>query len=103
PSLKQFADGYMLTERGMDWFGECYAPDGSHYRCSPLRAASLADLPPALIITASLDPIRDQGRAYAAALINAGVPVIYREAKGNIHGFVTLRKAIPSSQGDIGG
>jgi acetyl esterase len=68
-----------------------------------MRAASLAGLPPALVITASLDPIRDQGRAYAAALINAGVPVVYREAQGNVHGFCTLRKGIPSSQGDVAG
>ena len=54
-----------------------------------------------MIVTASLDPIRDQGRAYAAALILAGVPVTYREAVGNIHGFINLRKAIPSSEADI--
>lgn len=103
PSLKQFAEGYLLTERGMAWFDECYVGDPAHPRCSPMRAASLAGLPPALVVTASLDPIRDQGRAYAGALINAGVPVVYREAQGNIHGFITLRKAIPSSQGDVAG
>jgi acetyl esterase len=103
PSLKTFSEGYVLTEKGMDWFRDCYAADSSHPRCSPMRAASLAGLPPALVITASLDPIRDQGRAYAAALIGAGVPVIYREAQGNVHGFCTLRKGIPSSQGDVAG
>jgi acetyl esterase/lipase len=56
-----------------------------------------------VIVTASLDPIRDQGRAYAAALVRAGVPVVFREAVGNVHGFVTLRKAIPSSAGDVAG
>ena len=60
-------------------------------------------MPPAVVVTASLDPIRDQGRAYAAALALAGVPVVFREAKGNIHGFITLRKAIPSSVGDVMG
>ena len=54
-------------------------------------------------MTSSLDPIRDQGRAYAAALAEAGVPVVFREAKGNIHGFITLRQAIPSSVGDVAG
>ncbi len=103
PSLRQFAQGYVLTERSMDWFDECYAPDAAHPRCAPMRAPSLAGLPPALIVTASLDPIRDQGRAYAGALIDAGVPVIYREAQGNVHGFVMLRKAVPSSQGDVAG
>ena len=66
-------------------------------------AGDLTGLPPAVIVTASLDPIRDQGRAYAAALVLAGVPVTFREAVGNIHGFVTLRQAIPSSRGDVAG
>ena len=86
----------------MEWFADCYAADLSHARGSPMRA-DLAGLPPAVVITASLDPIRDQGRAYAGALIAAGVPVTFREAVGNVHGFVTLRKAIPSSAGDVAG
>ncbi|HSI17953.1 MAG TPA: alpha/beta hydrolase fold domain-containing protein, partial [Sphingomonas sp.] len=77
-----------------------YAAEATHFRTSPLLG-ELAGLPPAVIVTASLDPIRDQGRAYAAALARAGVPVIFREARGNIHGFITLRKAIPSSTGDV--
>jgi acetyl esterase len=60
-------------------------------------------MPPTLVVTASLDPIRDQGRAYAAACVSSGVPTIFREAKGNIHGFINLRKAIPSSDEDIQG
>jgi len=52
-------------------------------------------------MTAECDPIRDQGRAYAAALAKAGVAVIFREARGTIHGFATLRKAIPSGVGDL--
>jgi acetyl esterase len=64
---------------------------------------SQAGMPPTLVLTASLDPIRDQGRAYAAACVEAGVPTIFREAKGNIHGFISLRKAIPSSIADING
>ena len=60
-------------------------------------------MPRTLVVTASLDPIRDQGRAYAAACIQAGVPTIFREAQGNIHGFISLRKAIPSSDDDIKG
>ena len=51
-----------------------------------------------MLITASLDPLRDQGRAYAAKLVEAGVPTTYYEAKGHIHGFATYRKAIPSAQ-----
>lgn len=103
PSLEAFGEGYLLTRRGMDWFSECYAADTAHPRGSPMVNESLAGLPVAVIVTAGLDPIRDQGRAYAGALIGAGVPVVYREAAGNIHGFLTLRRAIPSAQGDVAG
>jgi len=102
PSFSDFAEGYLLTRDTMLWFNDAYSADIQHQRGSPLRA-DLAGLPPAVIITASLDPIRDQGRAYAAKLIEAGVPVVFREAVGNIHGFVTLRKVLPSSQGDVAG
>jgi len=102
PSFSAFAEGYLLSRDTMLWFNDSYAADIGHQRSSPLNA-DLAGLPPAVIITASLDPIRDQGRAYAAKLIGAGVPVVFREAKGNIHGFVTLRKALPSSVGDVAG
>ena len=102
PSYAQFADGHLLTRESMDWFADCYAADLNHARGSPMRA-ELAGLPPAVIVTAGLDPIRDQGRAYAGALIAAGVPVTYREAVGTVHGFITLRQAIPSAVGDVAG
>lgn len=101
-STHEFGDGFLLTRDAMVWFNDAYAADIAHQRSSPL-VADLAGMPPAVIITASLDPIRDQGRAYAAKLAEAGVPVVFREAVGNIHGFVTLRKALPSSQGDVAG
>ena len=100
PSYAQFSAGHLLTDESMRWFADCYAADLQHQRGSPLNA-DLAGLPPAVVLTASLDPIRDQGRAYAAALAQAGVPVVFREAVGNVHGFITLRKAIPSSAGDV--
>ena len=100
PSYVEFADGYLLTRDTMQWFVDAYAADLTHARSSPLQA-DLHGLPAAVVITASLDPIRDQGRAYAAALIEAGVPVVFREATGNIHGFANIRQAIPSSQGDV--
>lgn len=102
PSFSAFADGYLLTRDSMNWFANAYAADLTHMRGNPM-AGPLAGLPPAVVITASLDPIRDQGRAYAAALAQAGVPVTFREAVGNVHGFATLRKAIPSSAGDVAG
>lgn len=100
PSFEDFAEGYLLTKPGMDWFEACYAADASDWRYSPM-VKSQAGMPPTLVVTASLDPIRDQGRAYAAACIEAGVPTIFREARGNIHGFMNLRKAIPSSNDDL--
>ncbi len=101
-SYDEFGQGYLLTRDSMDWFEAAYQPERTHIRASPLLGP-LAGLPPALVVTASLDPLRDQGRAYAGALIAAGVPTTYREAVGNIHGFVTLRQAIPSAQGDVAG
>ena len=102
PSFNDFAEGYLLTRDGMIWFGEHYAADPLHVKGSPM-VGELKGLPPAVVITASLDPIRDQGRAYAAALVAAGVPVVFREAVGNVHGFITLRQAVPSSAGDVAG
>ena len=102
PSYEDFGEGYLLTKPGMDWFEDCYAANSKDWRYAPL-VKSQAGMPPTLVITASLDPIRDQGRAYAAACIEAGVPTIFHEAKGNIHGFMSLRKAIPSSDEDLRG
>jgi acetyl esterase len=102
PSYTEFAEGYLLTRDSMEWFNAAYQAEAEHVRTSPLKG-ELAGMPPAVVVTASLDPIRDQGRAYAAALARAGVAVVYREAVGNIHGFITLRKAIPSSVGDVAG
>ncbi len=99
-SFDAFADGYLLTREAMGWFGSHYRPDPEDPRFSPL-AGELSGLPPAVIVAAGLDPLRDQARAYAAALALAGVPVTYQEARGNIHGFATLRRAIPSSQQDL--
>lgn len=102
PSQDQFADGYMLTAESMAWFDDHYRPQAGDIRTSPLLGDH-AGMPPTLVLTAGLDPLRDQGRAYAAALIAAGVPTVYREAAGNIHGFINMAKGIPSSMGDIAG
>lgn len=101
-SYEEFGDGYLLTKSSMIWFNDAYAADLRHMRGSPLLA-DLSGLPPAVVVAASLDPLRDQGRVYAAKLAQAGVPVTYREAVGTIHGFATLRKAIPSAVGDVAG
>jgi len=94
--------GYVLTAESMDWFDDCYRADLSHWRGAPLRA-SQEGMPPTLVLTAGLDPLRDQGRAYAAATCLAGVPTVYREAVGTVHGFVCLRKLLPSAQQDVAG
>ncbi|CAA9505742.1 MAG: Esterase/lipase [uncultured Sphingomonadaceae bacterium] len=99
PSYEQFAAGHLLTREAMDWFGECYSADVAHWRGSPIKADQ-AGMPPTLVITASLDPIRDQGRAYAAATAAAGVETVFLEAAGSIHGFISLTKAIPSARAD---
>lgn len=99
PSYQAFKQGYLLTEDSMDFFMSSYGGDGS-WRNAPLHH-DLAGMPPAVIITAGLDPLRDQGRAYAARLIEAGVQTTYLEASGTIHGFICLRKAVPSAQQDI--
>lgn len=102
PSKEDYGEGYMLTRMSMDWFEDCYRADPKDWRYSPL-VKSQKGMPPTLVVTASLDPIRDQGRAYAAACIEAGVPTVYREAQGTIHGFINLRRAIPSSADDVKG
>lgn len=100
PSKDQFAEDYLLSRGSMDWFEQSYAPDRKDWRYDPL-AKSQAGLPPTLVLTAGLDPIRDQGRAYAAACVEAGVDTVYIEAQGIVHGFICLRKALPSGNADI--
>ncbi len=100
PSLDLFGEGYLLSRESMHWFDQLYAPDRNDWRYDPMRLP-LAGLPPTLVVTASLDPIRDQGRAFAAALADAGVSCTYLECQGTIHGFLNLRKALPSAQRDL--
>jgi acetyl esterase len=99
-SFHDFADGYLLSTEGMVWFSDAYKADYSDRRAAPL-AFDHAGTPPTVVITASLDPLRDQGVAYVEALKAAGVRAEHLEADGNIHGLINLRKAIPSSQDDV--
>lgn len=101
-SMRDFADGHLLTSDFMTYCNDAYQADGNDYRGAPLKFEH-AGMPPSLVTTASLDPLRDQGIAYVEALKAAGVRVEYRSAEGNIHGHITLRKAIPSAQDDVTG
>jgi acetyl esterase len=99
PSNRDFAAGYTLDTKSLASFAAHYAADPQSLRASPILG-DLAGLPPTVLVTAGLDPLRDQGRAYAAKLVAAGVPTAFYEGRGLIHGFATYRKAIPSAQVD---
>lgn len=91
-SYRRYADGYGLNAAAMEWFFDHYTPDrGSRgdWRVSPLRAPSLAGLPPALVITAGYDPLRDEGRAYAFRLQQEGTLADLVEFGGMLHGFLS--------------
>ena len=100
PSGKEFADGYGLSSNDSAYYNHAYAPDVNSPRHSALLA-NLAGLPPTVLVTAGLDPLRDGGRAFAAKLAEAGVPVSYDEVPGMIHGFATYRRGIASAQGEL--
>jgi acetyl esterase len=90
PSMTENGDGYLLTATAMRWFIDHYLPAGADRRdaaASPIYADDLTGLPPALVITAEFDPLRDEGEAYAKRLEHAGVPVIVSRYDGMIHGF----------------
>jgi acetyl esterase len=100
PSRLIFADGFGLDSANMGYYGTAYGSAPHDPRGSPLLG-DLAGLPPTLLVTAGLDPLRDEGRAFAAKCIAAGVPTTYREMAGTIHGFASYRKVIPSAQADV--
>ena len=91
-SYRRYEDGYGLNAATMEWFFDHYTPDKStrnDWRVSPLRAKSLAGLAPALVITAGYDPLRDEGRAYAARLHQEGTQADLMEFGGMLHGFLS--------------
>lgn len=94
-SYEQFAEGYFLTREGMKWFWDQYttsAQERAQITVSPLRASTdqLAGLPPALVITAEADVLRDEGEAFAGKLRAAGVPVTQVRYGGIVHDFVMV-------------
>ena len=94
-SRRKFAEGYFLTQGLMDWFWKAFVPAGTDLadlRLSPLLAGDVAGLPPAFVLTAGFDPLRDEGRAYADRLIDAGIKTTYVNYPGTIHGFFSLTR-----------
>lgn len=99
-SYRQFAEGYLLDRKLMDRFIGDYLPeDGevSDAAVSPLLHPLPPALPPAVVLTAGLDPLRDQGRDLARNLVAQGVETHYIEAEGLIHGMATMRKSFPTA------
>ena len=100
PSIDGNGEGYLLTKKSMLYFRGHYLPDAADYtdwRASPLLAPSLAGLPPAFLMTAGFDPLRDEGRAYAERLRKDGVAVDYREYSDMVHGFITMGRVLDTT------
>ena len=97
PSYTENGEGYILTAALMQWFWDYYADeaDRANPMAAPLRG-TLAGLPPAVIVTAEFDPLRDEGQAYAEALAAAGVPVRQIKARGHVHTSLTMVDAVIS-------
>jgi acetyl esterase len=100
PSYTENAEGYFLEKQAMRWFWDQYLGvdcDGTDPLASPIKARDLSGLPPAIVITAEYDPLRDEGEAYAEALRAAGARVTMRRYDGMIHGFVSMPMLFPEA------
>lgn len=101
PSMEEFAEGHFLTRAMMTYFWGHYVSspeEGRHPHASPINATHLEGLPPAMVITAECDPIRDQGEAYGRRLQAAGVPVTMKRYAGAIHVFFNLGGVLDSGR-----
>ena len=97
PSHSEPETSILLTHSVIKWFCNHYlsgAADIDHWKASPARAKTLGGLPPAYVLTAGADPLRDEGAEYAARLMEAGVPMTYRHFPGQFHGFFTMGKLL---------
>ena len=100
-SMEENAEGYLLTADSMRWFVDHYLGttiDPKDPIVSPLHADDLSGLPPAHVVTAEFDPLRDEGEAYAARLKDAGVPVTVKRYDGQIHGFFSMGMVIDAAR-----
>jgi acetyl esterase len=98
PSRLAYGDGFLLTDADMNFFYRHYAGgDQADFRHSPLFGAGRAVLPPAVIVTAEFDPLRDEGEAYAEALLAGGTQVDAVRVEGMVHGFANLTTLSPAA------
>ena len=96
-SYKAFATGYQLSKADMEWYRRLYLSsrdEWTHPHAAPIHAPDLSGLPPAIVVTAEFDVLRDEGRAYADRLRDSGVDVTYRCFEGLIHGFFGMTASI---------
>ena len=98
-SMATFAEKHLLTKATMDWFYSLYLPESGNPRAFPIHAKA-EGMCPAIIATAGLDPLQDQGRRMAAKFVDAGVDTLFLHFPGLTHDFTTTRKAVPSAQKD---
>ncbi|MEL7197303.1 MAG: alpha/beta hydrolase [Pseudomonadota bacterium] len=99
-SLEDFAEGFILTKAAVEFFDAAYKADRNDPRGFPILGDHTC-APPTVLVTASLDPIRDSGRDYAKALADAGADFVFLEMKGLTHSFTNIRAAVPSAQADL--
>lgn len=101
PSHRTFAEGYLLTQRHMDWFLDQYMPPGTDIenpRISPYCVAEVDGLCAAHVVTAGYDPLRDEAEAYAARLANAGIDCTVQRYPSMIHGFMNMIGSVPQAR-----
>lgn len=100
-SYEENAEGYLLERDSIKWYYDKYVDDEAHRRnayLAPLLADDFSDLPPATVLTAGFDPLRDEGQAYAEALEGDGVTVQHHHYQGQIHGFISLTEFIDAAR-----
>ena len=100
PSYREWGDGPGLTRKQMEWYWDLYVDpaDRRNPYVSPLHAETLAGVAPALVITAEVDPLQDEGEAYGRRLREDGVDVVHHMYPGMHHGFLNLTQLFPKAQ-----